>query len=178
MTSSRTYPKQFQTVIKANDGTEVLVRPLKPEDREKLYQMYASLSKETNYLRFLTRKPITRWLVEQWTEIDYRDKMALVAIVNRNGEQEIIADSRFYVDQATGEAEIAMVVHDHWQNKGIGTKLLQYTIEVARKMGIKGLFAYINPENKRIIHITNKLGFKANWISETIEYKIHLPLQK
>ncbi|MEX2751632.1 MAG: GNAT family N-acetyltransferase [Candidatus Freyarchaeota archaeon] len=178
MTSSTTYPEQFQTVIRAKDETEVLVRPLKPEDREKLYQMYSTLSKETNYLRFLIRKPITRWLVEKWTEIDYQDKMALVALVTRNGEQEIIADSRFYVDKATGEAEIAMVVHDNWQNKGIGTQLLQYTIEVARKMGVKGLFAYINPENKRIIHITNKLGFKAKWISETIEYKIYLPLTK
>ncbi len=178
MSGKATYPKQFETVFKAKDGTEVFVRPLKPEDKDKLYQMYVSLSKETNYLRFLIRKPITRWVVEKWMDINYGDKMALVAVVNKDGEEKIIADSRFYLDEVTEEAEIAMVVQDDWQNRGIGTKLLQYTIEVATRMGIKGLYAYINPENKKIIHITNKLGFKARWLSDDIEYKIHLPLQK
>ena len=177
MPSSATYPKQFETVIKLKDGTEVLIRPLKPEDEDKLYQMYSTLSKETNYNRFLIRKPITRWIVEKWIEIDYKDRMVLIAIVNENGEEKIIADSRFYVDKYTGEAEVAMVVHDEWQNKGLGTKLLEYTSEVAKNIGVKALYAYISPENKRIIRITKKLGYKTVWISETIDYKIHLTLK-
>nr|MDO8079377.1 GNAT family N-acetyltransferase [Candidatus Freyarchaeota archaeon] len=178
MSNSGEYPKRFETVLRLKDGTEIFVRPLKTEDRDKLYQMYTALSKETNYARFLIRKPITRWIVEKWTDINYRDKMALIATIKENGEEKIIADSRFYTDKETGEAEIAIVVLDTWQNKGIGTKLLQYTIKVARKMGIKALYAYISPENKRIIHVTKKLGFKAKWISESIEYKIELPLKQ
>ncbi|MFB0559678.1 MAG: GNAT family N-acetyltransferase [Candidatus Lokiarchaeia archaeon] len=177
MSSSTTYPKHFETLIKLKDGTPVLIRPLKPEDEDKLYQMYSELSKETNYNRFLIRKPITRWIVEKWIEIDYKNRMALIAIVSENGDEKIIADSRFYVDQYTGEAEVAMVVHDHWQNRGLGTKLLEYTGEVAKKMGVKALYAYISPENTRIIRITKKLGYKTVWISETIDYKIYLPLK-
>jgi len=177
VSSGGEYPKRFETVFRLRDGTEVFVRPLKPEDRDKLYQMYSTLSKETNYYRFLKRKRITRWIVEKWIEINYRDKMALVAIVRENHDEKIVADSRFYVDKETVQAEVAIVVHDDWQNRGLGTKLLRYTIEVAKKMGVKELYAYVNPENRRIIHITNKLGFKADWISETIEYKITLPLK-
>ena len=153
MSSGGEYPKRFETVFRLRDGTEVFVRPLKPEDRDKLYQMYSTLSKETNYYRFLKRKRITRWIVEKWIEINYRDKMALVAIVRENHDEKIVADSRFYVDKETVQAEVAI------------------------KMGVKELYAYVNPENRRIIHITNKLGFKADWISETIEYKITLPLK-
>jgi acetyltransferase len=177
VSDSGAYPKQFEAVFRLKDGTEVLVRPLKPEDQDNLYEMYTSLSKETNYNRFLIRKPITKWIVEKWMDINYKDKMALVAIVKQDGDEKIIADARFYLDKETGEAEIAAVVQDDWQNKGIGTKLLQHTIEVARKMGVKEIYAYVSPENKRIIHITNKLGFKANWMSESIDYKINLPLK-
>jgi acetyltransferase len=171
------YPKRFEKVLRLNDGTEIFVRPLKPEDKDKLYQMYTALSKDTNYSRFLIRKPITRWIVEKWVEINYTDKMALIATVKEDGEEKIIADARFYTDKETGEAEIAAVVQDHWQNRGVGTKLLQYTVEVAREMGVKTLYAYVSPENKRIIHITKKLGFKAKWMSDSIEYKIDLPLK-
>lgn len=170
--------KEFETEFELRDGTKVFVRPLKPEDKDKLFQMYSTLSKDTNYFRFLKRKPITRWLVEKWIDIDYKNRMALIAIIEENGDQKIIADARYYVDKDTGEAEVAMVVHDHWQNKGLGTKLLEYTGQVAQKMGVKALHAYLSPVNGRIIHITRKLGYKAKWASDIIEYQVHLDLNK
>ncbi len=172
------YPEQFETVIKMLDGTKAFVRPLKPAvDKDKLYEMYSTLSKETNYYRFLNYQPVTRWIVEQWCEVNYDDKMALVAIVKVNGEEKIIADSRYYIDKTTGEAEIAIVVHDDYQGQGIGTKLLEYTIEVARKTGVKTLYAYLSPTNRRIIHVIKKLGFTVKWVHDIGEYKANLPLQ-
>ncbi|MGQ9723569.1 MAG: GNAT family N-acetyltransferase [Candidatus Jordarchaeum sp.] len=172
------YPEKLETVLKMRDGTEALVRPLKPdEDKDKLYEMYSTLSKETNYYRFLNYQPVTRWIVEQWCEVNYDDKMALVAIVKENGKEKIIADSRYYVDKTTEEAEIAIVVHDDYQGQGIGTELLEYTIEVARKMGVKRLYAYLSPTNRRIIHVVKKLGFAVKWVSDIGEYKADLPLQ-
>jgi acetyltransferase len=172
------YPEQFETVIEMRDGTEAFVRPLKPDDdKDKLYEMYSTLSKETNYYRFLNYQPVTRWIVEQWCEVNYDDKMAIVAIAKENGEEKIIADSRYYLDKTTGEAEIAIVVHDDYQGKGLGTKLLDYTIEVARKTGVKKLYAFLSPANRRIIHVVKKLGFTVKWVSEIGEYRADLPLQ-
>ncbi|WXG41376.1 MAG: GNAT family N-acetyltransferase [Candidatus Freyarchaeum deiterrae] len=172
------YPEQFETVIKLRDGKEALVRPLKPTvDKEKLYEMYSTLSKDTNYYRFLNYQPVTRWIVEQWSDVNYDDKMTLLAIIKENGKERVIADSRYYLDKTTGEAEIAIVVHDDYQAKGIGTKLLAYTIEVAKKMGVKKLYAYLDPTNKRIIHVVKTLGFTVKWANDIGEYRADLPLQ-
>ena len=98
------YPAHFETTIKLRDGTDVFVRPLKPDaDKDKLYEMYSTLSKETNYYRFLNYKPVTRWIVERWADVNYEDKMALLAVVEEDGEERIIADSRFYVDKTKGK---------------------------------------------------------------------------
>jgi acetyltransferase len=172
------YPEQFETVIKLSDGTEAFVRPLKPsEDKEKLFEMYSTLSKDTNYYRFLNYQPVTRWIVEQWCDVNYDDKMTILAIVKENGKEKVIADSRYYLDKTTGEAEIAIVVHDDYQGKGIGTKLLAYTIEVAKKMGVKKLYAYLSPTNRRIIHVVKTLGFTVKWVFDIGEYRADLPLQ-
>jgi acetyltransferase len=177
MSGNAQYPKQFETVIKLKHGTKVFVRPVKPEDVEKLYQMFDSLSKETNHSRFFMRTRITRETVEKWVNVNYRDSMALIAIVNEDGEEKIIADARFYLHKETGEAEGAIVILDNWQERGIGTKLLGYGIEVAKKMGIKKLTADISPENRRILHVIKKLGFQTKWIPETGSYRIYLPLE-
>lgn len=96
------YPEQFETVIKLRDGKEALVRPLKPTvDKEKLYEMYSTLSKDTNYYRFLNYQPVTRWIVEQWSDVNYDDKMTLLAIIKENGKERVIADSRYYLDKTT-----------------------------------------------------------------------------
>lgn len=69
------------------------------------------------------------------------------------------------------------MVHDDYQAKGIGTKLLAYTIEVAKKMGVKKLYAYLDPTNKRIIHVVKTLGFTVKWANDIGEYRADLPLQ-
>jgi acetyltransferase len=171
------YPKHFEKVLRLKDGTEVLVRPIKREDVDKLFQMYTALSKETNHDRFFSRTLITREKVEEWVDVNYRDAMALVAIVGEDGDEKIIADARFYLDKETGEAEGAIVIIDMWQEKGIGTKILEHGVEVARKMGIKKLNADISPENRRILHVIKKLGFKVTWTPETGSYRINLPLE-
>ncbi|MGQ9723321.1 MAG: GNAT family N-acetyltransferase [Candidatus Jordarchaeum sp.] len=163
--------KRFETVYKLDDGREVIFRPLRTKkDLDALYQFYSVLSKEKNYRRFMGYRKVTRWIVEDWVDIDYYQKMSLVAVVDRGDSFKIVADSRYYVDKTTGAAEIAIVVQDDWQHKGIGTNLLLHTIEVAREMGVKKLFAYVAPENRKIIRMGKKLGFAQKWYPEMGEY--------
>jgi len=163
--------KRFETTYVLDDGGVVIFRPLKPEeDLEMLYQFYSSLSKEKNYFRFLSYRKVTRWIVEEWTKINYYESMALVALVKNGESSKIVADSRYFLDRKTGAAEIAIVVHNDWQHKGIGTNLLLHTIKVAKEMGVKKIFAYVSPENRKIIRIGKRLGFNTKWYPDIGEY--------
>ena len=156
--------KRFETVYNLDDGREVLFRPLRPkEDVDRLYQFYSTLSKEKNYLRFMNYRKVTRWIVEDWANVDYHQSMSLVAVVDNGESIKIIADSRYYVDKTTGAAEVAIVVHNDWQRKGIGTNLIKHTVKVAKEMGVKKIFAYVSPENRKIIRLGKKLGFTPKW---------------
>ncbi|MFB0563296.1 MAG: GNAT family N-acetyltransferase [Candidatus Lokiarchaeia archaeon] len=156
--------KRLETVYNLEDGREVVFRPLKPKkDVDMLYQFYSTLSKEKNYLRFMNYRKVTRWIVEDWANIDYYQSMSLVAVLGNGESFKIIADSRYFVDKTTGAAEVAIVVHNDWQRKGIGTNLIKYTIKVAKEMGVKKLFAYVSPENRKIIRLGKKLGFTPKW---------------
>lgn len=163
--------KRFETVYRLKDGHKVIFRPLKPkEDLEMLYQFYSTLSKEKNYFRFLSYRKVTRWIVEEWANVNYDQNMVLVAVVDEGGESKIVADSRYYVDKSTGAAEVAIVVHNDWQHKGIGTNLLLHTIKVAKEMGVKKLYAYVSSENTKIARIGMKLGFTTKWYPDMGEY--------
>lgn len=163
--------KRFETVYWLKDGRKVIFRPLKPkEDLDMLYQFYSTLSKEKNYFRFLSYRKVTRWIVEEWANVNYDQNMVLVAVVDEGRERKIVADSRYYIDKSTGAAEVAIVVHNDWQHNGIGTNLLLHTIKVAKEMGVKKLFAYVSSENKKIARIGIKLGFTTKWYPDMGEY--------
>ncbi|WXG42213.1 MAG: GNAT family N-acetyltransferase [Candidatus Freyarchaeum deiterrae] len=171
MSSDEEFLKRFETVYKLNDGREVLFRPLKPkEDVDMLYQFYSTLSKEKNYFRFLSYRRVTRWIVEEWSNVNYDISMILVAVVNEGGASRIVADSRYYLDKSTGAAEIAIVVYNDWQHKGIGTNLLLHMIKVAKEMGVKKLYAYVSSENRKIASIGIKIGFTVKWYPDVGEY--------
>lgn len=156
--------KRFELVYNLGDGREVIFRPLRPKvDVDKLFQFYSTLSKEKNYRRFMGYRKVSRWIVEDWANVDYHQSMSLVAVVDNGEPIKIVADSRYYLDKDTGAAEIAIVVHNDWQRKGIGTNLLIHTIEVAKEMGVRKLFSYVSPENRKIIRIGKKLGFTQKW---------------
>lgn len=72
----------------------------------------------------------------------------------------IVANSRYFMDLSTRAAEIAIVIPNDWQHKGIGTNLLIHTVKVLKEMGVKKLYAYVSPENRKIIRIGKKLGFE------------------
>jgi len=163
--------KRFETVYRLDDGREVLFRPLRPkEDLDMLYEFYSTLSKEKNYYRFLNYRRVTRWIVEEWANINYTESMAIIAVVDNGGSRKVVADSRYYLDRSTGAAEIAIVVHNDWQHKGIGTNLLKHTMKVAKEMGVKKLFAYVAPENRKIIRIGKRIGFTPKWYPDMGTY--------
>ncbi len=128
------YPAEFTYNVKLLDDTEVLIRPIKPEDEPNEKEMFANFSKQTLYFRFFGYiKDITHDMLTRFTQIDYNREMALIGEIVEEGKTKMIGVSRIVSDLENHTAEFAIVVADPWQGKGVGAHLMDKILEVARK---------------------------------------------
>lgn len=126
------------------DGQTVCVRAAAPEDGERLRRMFSRLSGESLYRRF--RSPFSRvpeWVVNQAVEADHYDRESLIALI----DGEIVGQAMYVRLENSDEAEVAVVVEDGWQRRGIGYLLLSRLAEKARNQGIRALTGAVLPEN-------------------------------
>lgn len=137
------------------DGITVRLRSIRPEDERELTALYSRLSPESSYQRFFT---VMRRLPPDWAHIlanvDYERRMALVAV---GAGDQLIAVARYDYDEAADEAEIALVVQDRWQGKGLGTILLTELLTYAEAKGIRRFRAYVLAENRRMLRLLARL---------------------
>lgn len=142
------------------DGIRVTIRPIEPADRERESAFVSKLSRTSRYYRFhSSMKELTPALLERFTECHYPDDLALLAIVETESGPEQIGVSRYIREPGTDRAEIAIVVADAWQGKGIATRLLFDLRDLARRGGIQQLYASVLRENGRMLDLCRKLGF-------------------
>jgi RimJ/RimL family protein N-acetyltransferase len=156
------------------DGSTVVIRPLSPDDRELLRSGFERLSERSRYLRFQT--PLTELSEVQLshlTAVDHHDHEALVALDPESGEA--IGVARF-VRVGENVAECAIVVADDWQNKGLGTELLERLVERAHEEGIERFTALVLANNNDALRLLQRLGDTV-WRSEgsQLELEIELP---
>lgn len=150
MTQIRKPDPSFNSVA-LRDGAIVLLRPIRPEDESELVALYARLSPETAYQRFFT---VMARLPPDWAHIlanvDYDRRMAIMAVASGG---ELIAVARYDYDDKDQEAEIALVVQDRWQGKGLGTILLTELLKYAEARGIRRFRAYVLADNRRMLDL-------------------------
>ncbi len=158
------YPANISRNVKLRDGTRVLLRPIKPEDADLWVQLYESLSSMSKYYRFFTshQKPSEK-LIKMYTQIDYVTNFALVAITKQDGKERMIGVARYVLDPPKippENAELAVVVSDEWQSKGLGTHLLIYLLEIMVKRKIKKVHGDVFLENQAMLKLMTESGFK------------------
>jgi acetyltransferase len=154
------YPAHLIQRWSLADGTEITIRPIRPEDAELLQTFVRSLSEESRYFRFIsTVQELSPRTVARLTQIDYDREMALIAVL-AEGEREVELGAARYVTNPDGEScEFALVVADAWQGRGIGTKLMHSLMEVARANGLKALVGDVLASNANMLRLMEKLGF-------------------
>ncbi len=164
----RPYPTQYIGEWTAKDGTQVIFRPIRPEDEPLVARFHETLSERTVYFRYLQSLQLSQRVAhERLTRIcfiDYDRQLALVA-ERRNpvdGTTELLAVGRMQRLHPTDDGEFGMVVSDDHQGKGLGTELMRRLIDVARHEKIKSIRADIHPENRVMQAICEKLGFKIS----------------
>jgi acetyltransferase len=164
-TAIRPYPTRYVVPWTMKDGIEVTIRPIRPEDEPALVHFHETLSERTVYLRYFHLMNLEQRIQhERLTRIcfiDYDREMALVA-ERRNpetGESEILGVGRAIKIHGTSEAEVAVVISDQWQGRGLGKELLARLLIVGADEKLTKLTADILPDNRGIMRICEKLGF-------------------
>ena len=173
------YPEELEDWGTAKDGTRLFLRPIRPTDEQKMREMFYEFSKETVYFRFfsyLNAMPHDK--LKNFCNVDYDKEMAVVAVKPHAGEDELVGSARYVLDEATGMAEYAVTVAEGWQNKGVGTVLLEYLIKIAKIRGIKGFTGYILDSNTRMYRLIHKLGYKIESKWEDSVYTLSFRLDQ
>ena len=149
-------PQELTTYMLLNDGTMVTFRPIHPTDISLMKDLFYDLSQQTVYYRFMKEMShIPYKQIQDFVYVDHRNEVAIVGTLPEAHGEDIIAIGRYYLDPKTNRAEVAFIVRDQWQNRRIGTFLLKYLMNIARRHGISGFTAEVLRENKAMQAVFN-----------------------
>ena len=143
------------------DGTHVIIRPIRKEDAGLERAFIQRLSPESRRMRFLgqIREPSDEML-RRLTDIDYKNEMAFIALVHRDGQTQEIGVARYSTSDGGRLCECAITVSDEWHNRGLATLLMHHLIDVARTRGIRTMVSYDAIDNGQMRELATFLGFK------------------
>ncbi|MBI5395219.1 MAG: GNAT family N-acetyltransferase [Verrucomicrobia bacterium] len=150
-------PKELRTTHLLPDGMQINFRPIQPTDEPNMRHLFYTLSQSTIYYRFMEHlKRIPRKQIQDFTYIDHRNDVAVVGTIPEAHGEDIIAVGRYYLDKKTNRAEVAFVVQDKWQGRGIGGFMLNHLIKIARRNGISGFTAEVLQTNRAMQAVVQK----------------------
>jgi acetyltransferase len=156
------YPSHLLSRWQLADGTDIIVRPIRPEDAEIEQEFVHNLSPRSKYFRFMqTLRELTPEMLVRFTQIDYDRELALIAIVRQGGKDVEVAVTRYGMNPDGESCEFAIVVADAWQSKGIGARMLGMLMEAAKTRGFKIMEGEVLSENSSMLGLVKKMGFSA-----------------
>ena len=150
------YPRQWEADVVLTDGGTAHLRPITAEDAERLRAFHGRLSKETVYNRFFAYRPtLSDADVARFTQVDHQDRVALVATL----QDAIIGVVRYDRLPGTSDAEVAFVVADEHQGRGLGASLLEHLAAAARERGVDRFVADVLPTNRPMLAVFRSAGY-------------------
>jgi GNAT superfamily N-acetyltransferase len=161
-------------IEKLKDGSHVLLRPIRPEDREHERKFIESLSSEACHFRFLGEiREASPKLLDQMVNIDYQNSMAFIALVHDNGVLREVGVSRYSASGDDKHCECAVTVADDWQHRGLGVALMRHLIDLARRNGFRQMFSMDSSANEPMRELAHYLGFRCTRDPEDSTQVIH-----
>ncbi len=143
-----------ERTVRLRNGARVRLRPIRPEDEDRLIALYGRLSPESARQRFFTSM---KWLPRAWARyfanVDYHDRLAVVAEREEAGRIFLIGVARYDAAGTPGSAEIALVVEDAWQGLGLGGILLDEILQAGAQRGIREFRADVLADNRRMLEL-------------------------
>lgn len=171
----RPYPGEYETSLTMRDGAEVIVRPIRPDDEPKVREMFYKFSEQTVYLRYHGQlKSMPHNKLQVFCNVDYDTEMALIGVLGDENRAEVIGVGRYMTDPGKSTAEMAFVVGDEWQRKGLGTYFFRRLLEIGRHEGIRRFTADVLAENSGMLKIFHRSGMNVE--TTTDEGVVHVTL--
>ncbi len=168
----RPYPSQYVAPWTMRDGTEVVIRPLRPEDEPLLVKFHETLSEQSVYMRYFHMVALTQRIAHDRLMricfLDYDRELALVADYKHpdTGEHEILGVARLSREPGTDEAQFGVLVADPVQKLGLGAELVHRLVAVGREEKIRKITAEMLPDNYAMQKVCERLGFRLERLAE------------
>ena len=157
------YPNHLVSMLQLADGTNIKIRPIRPEDASIEQSFVRELSSQSKYFRFMQGlNELTQQMLVRFTQLDYSRELALIAVLESTEEDAVLGVARYVMNPDGESCEFALVVADKWQHKGIGSHLMNALIEAARQRGIKRMEGEILANNHNMLKLTENLGFSLH----------------
>lgn len=173
VTTDGPYPSEYELDVVLRDGGGARVRPITPEDGDLVRSFFEKLGPESRYYRFFrVKNTLEDSEIDHFTNVDYRQRMALIALV----DGEMIAVGRYDRDPGTDRAEVAFAVVDAHQGRGLGTRLLELLTIYARSLGITGFRAYVLGENRQMMRVFRNSGYELSRTMDSGVFTIDFPV--
>ena len=154
------YPAHLVSHYQLHDGTDVVIRPIRPEDASIEDDFVRGLSPQAKYFRFMrSMNELTQEMLIRFTQLDYHRDLALIAVVEESGKEIEVGVARYAMNPDGKSCEFALVVADTWQRKGIGTQLMTALMKAARQRGFKEMEGEILSSNRHMLDLVKSLGF-------------------
>ena len=176
------YPARYEQMLPLRGGGEYTVRPIHPDDAQMLQQLVANLSPESRYFRFVSSMhELPPSMLARFTLIDYDREMALVAVckdrrVAPDGatteSERIVGVSRYITNPDQSSCEFSLVVADDYNGKGLGSRLMQCIMDVAREKGLSEIDGLVLANNPGMLKLMRSLGFTVKSFDEDPDFKL------
>ena len=167
----------YKSTLKLTNGRTVHFRPLLPSDEFAYRNFFYSLQEETIYYRFFYQmKLFSHEIIQkQWSAVDYRKNMSMVGFVQRHGHREIVAIGT-YAQESDAQAEVAFVVREDFQGKGVASYLLGNLENIAKENDYKGFVATVLHDNQAMLTIFRRRYSGATFVrADGNEVRVVMP---
>lgn len=169
--NSASYPSTHVVDVALRDGSTIQIRPVSAEDTAAIKAFLTTLSPESIGFRFFG-SPSLDWVADWSVDVDYSNRYALVATT---GSKRAIVAHSAYVRLDDQRAEVAFMVSDEWQGRGIATIMLAHLAASAEEHGISTFLAEVLPNNSRMIDVFGESGFAVTRRRKEDVIEVELP---
>ncbi len=154
------YPRHLMRQTYLSDGTPLMIRPIRTDDAEHVQDFTRDLSEESRFMRFMGQvNELSPEMLAQFTQLDYRREMALVAMAELDGEEVQVGVARYVINPDEKSCEFAVVVSDLIQHQGLGTKLMKGLFHAAQEHGLEVIEGSVLKKNAPMLRLMKELGF-------------------
>jgi ribosomal protein S18 acetylase RimI-like enzyme len=169
------YPEELETFRTTSKGLDILLRPVKIADESMLKDFFYSISEESMYSRFFSaRTDMPHKRLQDFVAVDYSRKMEILAVILEKDKEMVVGLGQYELNADMHTAEVALLVRDNCQGKGVGSELLSYLTYLAKKQGLLGFSAEVLVDNRPIIRLFEKQGFDSEKRREEGVYEMRL----